>query len=52
MRHPPPEQGRTVKANYQSRYLKWMQKVNHPDLAKSNYNAHKFLEERKQSYSS
>lgn len=25
-------------------YLKWMQKTNHPDLAKSNYNADKFKE--------
>jgi hypothetical protein len=43
---PQPEQGRTVKAHYQSRYLKWMQQVKHPDLAKSNFNAKKFLEER------
>lgn len=43
---PPPQQGRAPRAHYQSRYLKWMQQVKHPDLAKSNFNADKFLEER------
>jgi hypothetical protein len=42
-----PEQGRAPKLTYQVQYLKWMQKVEHPDLAKSNFNADKFLEERK-----
>jgi hypothetical protein len=43
---PQPQQGRSPKRHYQSRYLSWMQKVNHPDLAKSNYNADKFLERK------
>lgn len=34
---------------YWAAYLRWMQKVNHPDLAKSNYHADKFREERKSS---
>lgn len=30
--------------SYHASYLKWMQKHNHPDLKKMNYNAEKFKE--------
>lgn len=43
-RYPPPEQGRSTKSAYYIAYFKWMQKTNHPDLLKSNYNADKFRE--------